>query len=115
MATLSDLQTEIVAVRARRGFTTDSVKLVVLLTEEVGEIAREVKKSWSPNYEGFDTDRLAPELADAFSLLSALASEAGIDLGTAVEQKFFVQDEARQWATSHDRPEHDEFGGPHET
>lgn len=114
MAALSDLQTEIVAVRARRGFTTDPVKLVVLLTEEIGEIAREVKKSWSPNYEGFDADRLAPELADAFSLLSALASDAGIDLAAAVEQKFLVQDEARPWATSRDLPDHDELSGPDE-
>lgn len=74
--------------------------MVVLLAEEVGEIAREVKKTWSANYDAFDADRLAPELADAFVLITALASEAGVDLETAVENKFFGDDAVREWRSA---------------
>lgn len=97
---MSDLQARIVETRASRGFTADPVHLVVLLSEEVGEIAREVKKVWSSNYDGFETERLAPELADAFVLISALASESGIDLESAVEQKFFGDDAKRVWRSA---------------
>ena len=86
--------------RASRGFTSDPVQLVVLLAEEVGEIAREVKKTWSVNYDGFEADRLASELADAFVLITALASGAGIDLETAVENKFFSADAKRRWRSA---------------
>lgn len=100
MASTSDLQARIAETRASRGFTSDPVRLVVLLAGEVGEIAREVRKIWSANYDAFDSDRLAPELADAFVLITALASEAGIDLETAVENKFFGDDARRQWRSA---------------
>ena len=45
MSQLADLQSAISKTgRAERGFVTDPVKLQVLLTEEVGEIAAEIKK-----------------------------------------------------------------------
>lgn len=100
MAELTDLQREIVELRARRGFTVDPVKVLVLLTEELGEVARELKKTWSPNYDEFDPERLAPELADMFVLLSALASEVQVDLETAVRNKFFRADQDRDWPSS---------------
>ncbi len=100
MGNLADLQAAIVDERARRGFTTDPVRLLVLLTEEVGELAREIKKTWSVNYASFDPYRLAPELADTFVLLAALASANGIDLETAVEEKFFGSDRQRSWGSS---------------
>lgn len=100
MAELTDLQREIVEVRARRGFTVDPVKILVLLTEELGEVARELKKTWSPNYDEFDPERLAPELADMFVLLSALASEMKVDLETAVRNKFFRADQDRDWPSA---------------
>lgn len=97
---MSDLQARIADTRASRGFTDDPVRLVVLRSEEVGEIAREVKKVWSANYDGFDAERLAPELADAFVLITALASSAGIDLQGADEQKFFSADADRVWRSA---------------
>jgi NTP pyrophosphatase (non-canonical NTP hydrolase) len=100
MTSTSDLQAQIVEARASRGFTSDPVRLVVLLAEEVGEIAREVKKTWSPNDEAFEADGLALRLADAFVLLAALASEAGIDLGAAAEDKFFGDDAGRNWPSA---------------
>ena len=100
MGTFVDLQAAIVDERERRGFTTDPVRLLVLLTEEVGELARELKKTWSPNYDTFDRDRLAPELADTFVLLVALASTTGVDVEAAVEEKFFGTDGQRSWKSS---------------
>lgn len=97
---LPDLQAKIAETRASRGFTTDPVHLVVLLAEELGEVAREVKKRWSTNYDAFDGERLAPELADTFVLLSALASEVGVDLETAIDQKFFTTDAERTWRSA---------------
>lgn len=83
-----------------RGFTRDPVHLVVLLAEEVGEIAREVKKRWSPNYDRFDPQRLGRELADVFVLIAALASEAGVDIADTVEEKFFREDSEREWRSA---------------
>lgn len=100
MAELRELQREIVEVRATRGFTVDPVRLLVLLAEELGEVARELKKTWSPNYDEFDPERLAPELADLFVLLSALASGTGVDLETAVRDKFFRVDQDRAWPSA---------------
>ena len=97
---MTELQKRIVGTRESRCFTTDPVHLVVLLAEEVGEIPREVKRLWSPNYDRFDPDRLAPEIADAFVLLSALASKTGIDIASAVEQKFFADDGEREWRSA---------------
>jgi NTP pyrophosphatase (non-canonical NTP hydrolase) len=63
----------------------------------MGEVARELKKTWSPNYDAFDVDRLAPELADTFVLLSALATEFGVDLDSSVRVQFFAVDAERSW------------------
>ena len=107
MSELRDLQRRIAAVRAERGFTTDPVRLLALLVEEVGEVAGELKKTWSANYPDLVVDELADELADVFVLLSALASEHDIDLGEAVTTKFFERDSTRQWASAGQPPEND--------
>lgn len=59
-----------------------------------------MKKLWSTNYHDFDADRLAPEIAETFVLLSALASAVGVDLESAVDQKFFVEDGERDWPSA---------------
>ncbi len=100
MTSLPDLQARITETRTSRGVTTDPVHLVVLLVEELGEVAREVKKRWSPNYDAFGVERLAPELADTFVLVSALASAVGVDLDTAIDQKFFGADAERTWRSA---------------
>lgn len=75
MPDLSELQLAVTAERRARGFTSDSVRILALLIEELGEVARELKRTWSPNYDDLDAERLASEIADVFVLLSALASE----------------------------------------
>jgi NTP pyrophosphatase (non-canonical NTP hydrolase) len=100
MGELIDIQRAIAETRSQRGFTNDPVRLLVLLTEEVGEVAREVKKTWSPNYGPPNSQKLTEELADCLVVLCALASAHQIDLQAAVEEKFFGKDEDRTWASA---------------
>ncbi|MDE0041028.1 MAG: hypothetical protein OXT74_03265 [Candidatus Poribacteria bacterium] len=103
MTDLANLQRRIAEERGKRGFVTDPVKLAVLLTEEVGEIASELKRLWSKNYDEFRADRLKEEIADAFVILAALADQFDIDIEVAVEGKFFGKDAQREWKSSQDR------------
>ena len=102
MSELSDLQEKIVQIRESRGFTTDPLKVFILLSEEVGEVATELKKTWSKNFDDFEKQKLEEEIADCFVLLSALASEFDIDIKSAVERKFIEKDAKRKWATAAD-------------
>lgn len=100
MTQLSEIQSTIESIRADRGFTTDPVQMLTLLVEEVGEVASELKKTWSPNYPELTVDDLADELADVFTLVSALASRFDIDLEAAVVRKFIEADGNRTWNTA---------------
>lgn len=102
MSELHELQTLIEGVRRQRGFTTDPIRIFTLLNEEIGEVAAELKKTWSPNYPDLELSRLGEELADVFVLLSALATNFDIDLETAVRRKFVDADSKRTWATQID-------------
>ena len=62
--------------RAKRGFWTDPLTIHLMLTEEIGEIA------------------------NAFVLLSALATRFNIDIETAVTKKFFQKDNHRPWKST---------------
>ena len=97
MSELVDLQKAISEVRAERGFVTDPIKVHLLLTEEIGEIARALKSLFSENYGEFNRDQLQEEIADAFVLLSALATGFDVDLEKAVAEKFFKKDSTRVW------------------
>lgn len=99
MTEVRELQQRIATTRAERGFTTDPVRLMCLLTEEVGEVAAEIKKTWSPNYPDLDTKDVSDELSDVYVLLNAMASAFDIDLDDAVQTKFFGSDAERDWAS----------------
>ncbi|MEX2374073.1 MAG: MazG nucleotide pyrophosphohydrolase domain-containing protein [Dehalococcoidia bacterium] len=96
---MNELQRHAVEVRAARGFTTDSVQVLTLLIEELGEVARELKRTWSPNYEAFSAHRLADELADVQVLLFALAAEYDVDLGASCLAKM-EKDGRREWRSA---------------
>jgi NTP pyrophosphatase (non-canonical NTP hydrolase) len=106
---LGEVQRRVVQTRAERGFTQDPLQMFLLLSEEIGEIAGELKRTWSLNYAGFDREALADEVCDAFVMLVALADHYGIDVATAVESKFFGKDGQREWKTARDRQD---AGGP---
>ena len=97
MSELAALQKAISTTRAERGFVTDPVKIHLLLSEEIGEIASALKRLWSKNYGEFDRDQLREEIADVFVLLAALATEFDIDIEDAVVDKFFQRDSTREW------------------
>jgi len=100
MAELRELQALIDATRQDRGFTKDPVRVLALLVEEVGEVAHEIKKTWSANYPDLVVEDLARELADVTVLVCALATAFDIDLESAIQRKFFGSDAARHWATA---------------
>ena len=97
---VKELQALITSTREARGFTTDPLELYALLNEEIGEIARELKKIWSPNYDGFDPSGLGDEVADSIVLLCALASAFDVDVESAVRAKFLEQDAQRRWPSA---------------
>ena len=100
MSDLQDLQRRVVQLRDARGFTTDPLQIYTLLNEEIGEIAGQLKRTWSPNYAEFEKNDLAEEIADCMVLLLALAARFDIDVAEAVEDKFFQKDSRRTWETA---------------
>ena len=100
MGNLIDIQKRISDERTRRGFVKDPIKIAILLSEEVGEIASELKRLWSKNYDDFSEERLTEEIADTFVTLAALANQFDIDIEKAVERKFFGKDANREWKSA---------------
>ena len=70
------------------------------LTEEVGELAREMNHRFGPKTKKADEAEqdLALELADVLCVLLVIANEQGIDLGNALErvlEKYRARDAGR--------------------
>jgi NTP pyrophosphatase (non-canonical NTP hydrolase) len=97
MTEMAALQQSISEVRAQRGFFTDPVKIMVHLTEEIGEVASQVRRTWSVNPDDFEQGQLEDEIADVFVLLTALANQFDIDIEKAVVKKFFQKNSDRTW------------------
>lgn len=97
--TLSDYQAYIQQQCTARGWTdrTDTER-VMMLAEEVGEIAKEVRKhSGKFGYDKpSDASELGEELVDAFNWLVDLANANDIDLETAFRSKWAKTDK-RTW------------------
>ncbi len=87
MSDLADIQQRIEKRRAEMGYDNDALQLQILLTEEVGEVSRELRSLFTDK--ALNIDHLSDELADVFVYLSALASKFDIDLERAIEKKFF--------------------------
>ena len=100
MADLQELQNLVGKIRQERGFTMDPLRIFVLLNEEVGEVARELKRTWSPNYEAFSKRDLEDEIADVLVCLLALANQFGIDLEQALMEKLLHKDGRRNWKSA---------------
>jgi NTP pyrophosphatase (non-canonical NTP hydrolase) len=99
--TLRDIQEYVAALEKERGFTHQSILEVwVLVTEEIGELAKCVRKSAtsmgtdSAKQYSFDA---AGELADLIIVLSAIANRLGVDLEQAFRDKEEVNKQ-RTWA-----------------
>ncbi|MEJ6949792.1 MazG nucleotide pyrophosphohydrolase domain-containing protein [Natronospora cellulosivora (SeqCode)] len=98
--TLTDLQKLIHEKRKERGFVMDPIKIFTLLNEEIGEVAQELKKTWSINYEDFDKNMLSEEIADVQACLIALANQFDIDISSALINKFVEKDSKRVWKSA---------------
>jgi NTP pyrophosphatase (non-canonical NTP hydrolase) len=100
VAELREIQSSVGKIRQERGFTMDPLRIFALLTEEVGEVASELKRTWSPNYEAFSKKDLGDELADALVCLLALANQFDIDIEEALREKFLHKDSQRIWKSA---------------
>ncbi len=86
---LSALQTYYEKIAAERGYEKESARdCLLLLTEEIGELARAVRKtSGLVRHGGYAGVNVAAELADVQLYLVHLANILGVDLGRAVVEK----------------------------
>lgn len=100
MADLRELQSLVSKIRQERGFTMDPLRIFVLLDEEVGEIARELKRTWSLNYDPFSKQDLEDEIADVLVCLLALANQFEIDVEKALTEKLLCKDSQRKWKSA---------------
>lgn len=100
MADLQELQSLVGKTRRERGFTMDPLRIFVLLSEEVGELARELKRTWSPNYEAFSKQDLEDEIADVLVCLLALANQFEINVERALTRKLLDKDSRRSWKSA---------------
>jgi NTP pyrophosphatase (non-canonical NTP hydrolase) len=100
MADLQELQSLVSKIRHERGFTMDSLKIFILLNEEIGEVAAELKRTWSPNYVAFSKADLADELADVLVCLLALANQFEINLEKVLIEKLVAKDSQREWKSA---------------
>lgn len=99
--TLSNLQ-EYVKLKCReRGFDSASdLEIFLLLTEEVGELAKAMRNRRKLFQEhGNHPDNTGEELADVLSYVLDLAGRCGINLEAAFREKEAVNDR-RSWTSS---------------
>lgn len=89
--TLAELQSFVAALVAEKGWSKDPNEILILLTEEVGEVAKEVRHSWK---RGHDAVRpaIGAEMADVLMYLLDLANTYGVDLEQAMRDKVAVND-----------------------
>lgn len=99
--TLKDIQQYVADLEKERGFDKNTVlEEYLLLTEEIGELAKCIRKSTSSmrtdaaKHYNFDT---AGEFADTIILLCALANRLEVDLEQAFRDKEEINKQ-RRWA-----------------
>jgi len=100
LAELREIQSLVAKIRRERGFTMEPSRILALLTEEVGEVAGELKRTWSPNYGAFSMEDLGHELADVLVCLPALANQFDIDVEAALREKLVHLDGKRTWKSA---------------
>lgn len=113
---LTDFQQFHVSLDAEKGFDSDLFMNFIFLSEEIGELARTLKRTYWTQVEfskagktGDDAQRLAvarhriqieEELADSLAYLLKLSNYAGIDLENAYLEKMSINAQ-RRWQNGH--------------
>jgi NTP pyrophosphatase (non-canonical NTP hydrolase) len=92
--TLSQLGEHLERKRRERGFEDSPERLMILLSEEIGEIATEIRKHWKGLAE---PGRAAGEIIDAITYLLRMARQFGIDVESALAEKE-RRNAGRTWA-----------------
>ncbi len=98
-ASLPALQDYIRRMVAERGFEGETPKeLLILLTEELGELAREIRKISDMKYDVKKerSGNMEGELADIFIYLLSMCNVLGVDLFTAFKDKERINC-SREW------------------
>ncbi len=94
-ATVADWQAYVKEMIAEKHWATDPNEIFVLFAEEVGELARELRKKWKYGQAGV-AESAGGELADVFMYLMDLGNHFGVDIDAAVRRKI-AQNEKRTW------------------
>lgn len=97
--TLSDCQAFHRWLDCEKGFSDDLPTNVMLLVEEVGEVAKEVRRLLHASDEGVRQgarDHLREELADCLAFIAKLANYTDIDLEQAYVEKM-TKNIGRNW------------------
>lgn len=95
--TIQELQQYVREMHAERGFRNSTLENVLMLTEEVGELAKAVRK-----HEKMRTDEkskigsVKEELADVALVLVSIANDLGVNLEEAIREKEEVN-KKREW------------------
>lgn len=96
---LSELQDYIEKMMNINEFNNTPLELFCYLTEEVGELAKEIRKSEAnmdmDNHKKYDSS-LSDELADVFIYILALVNSYNIDLFDALKNKE-IKNIEREW------------------
>lgn len=100
---LKELQREVDRWIAPRGYWHPLANLV-RLTEEVGELAREVNHRWGPKTKKPTEERadLALEMGDVLFVLAVMANQMNIDLDDAMQRVLakYRERDADRWSTN---------------
>jgi NTP pyrophosphatase (non-canonical NTP hydrolase) len=95
---LKTIQDYVRQMHKERGFVADPSKELLMLTEEVGELAKAIRKHAGMKFsETTRQTEAAEEVADVFIVLLALASLMDIDVHTAFLAKE-TKNQGRVWA-----------------
>ena len=102
LSTLSDMQAYVARQCQKRGWDTRSdLERLAMLLEEVGEVAKEVRRrQGNMGYKQPETaEHLAEELVDALNFIIDLANSNHIDLTDAFKKKW-ESVQTRRWETA---------------
>lgn len=98
--TAQDYQAYVAAMVAQRGFDKESLpEIMLLMVEEVGELAKVVRKAHGLHIDASSVQSTAQdELADVFIYLLDLANNLGVDLEEAFRSKE-AKNKQRTWSS----------------
>jgi NTP pyrophosphatase (non-canonical NTP hydrolase) len=97
--TLPQIQTHLDVVCRANGWDKNSVpEVFLLLNEEIGELAKAIRKytGFKGETKSLDKDNLEEEFADVLNYLLELANRFGVDLESVYRKKNLIN-ETRSW------------------